>query len=344
MAQPAPFWNSARRSLWILLFLLLAIVSMLGPTYAVEALAKAAVVVAETFAQLLGNEAQPAVSRAALKGPASVDEALTPDVSQSSELVPGVATHDTDLLTIAESPPVSANLSSQNAHGSQSEGASGTLGGIGGNGNTGTGGPGGSGGPAPNGAGAAPPGDVFGQDEAITQLTQELGMSDLTSEQAAWFMAHHGGGDSLSGTPTDGRPTENMPGFDPPLGVPPFTGGSSGLGPALEEVLTGVPSVLWSPNMPPDNGARSDSSSALWSPDMPWLESATDNAALSPLGIAKLLDPADPTVLALDGNGQSPNDEPSAGRSVSSVAQVPEPSTLVMLSLGAIALARRRSC
>ena len=75
---------------------------------------------------------------------------------------------------------------------------------------------------------------------------------------------------------------------------------------------------VWSPNVPPDNGALLDNS-AWWPLNLPWLESAPDNAALSRLGIPNLLDPAIPAVAAHDGDGQSPNDEPNAERSISNV-------------------------
>jgi hypothetical protein len=291
-----------------LLFLLLATVSMVGPTYAVASasIAKAYVIVSETFAELLGNAAMPAVTSVAPQGPAGDDDALTLDASQSIESVPGLSTDDIESLVLDQTAGLGANLSSQNARRSQSEGAGGTSGEIGGNGKIGVSGSGASGGFGPTGAGAASPGYVFGQDEAISQLAQELGMPDPASDPAASSLVL-----------TDVTPAFSSPNSPTDTGAPPDTSARSD-------------------GAAPDNGA-------LWPPDMPSLEGMPDNGALAPLGIATLLDPAHPAGPPRTGSVTSMDDEASVGRSASIVAQVPEPSTLMMLSLAAIALARRRN-
>src|SRR5688572_16373122 len=115
MVQPRPFWKPGRRSLWTLLFLLLATASMIGPTYAVAGIAKASVVVSETFAQLLSAEARSAVTSAASKGPARDDDTLTPDPSQLIELVPGLTADDTESLAFGQTDRKSTRLNSSHS-------------------------------------------------------------------------------------------------------------------------------------------------------------------------------------------------------------------------------------
>lgn len=326
MVQASPLWKLGGRSLWTLLFLLLATVSMIGPTYAVAGIAKASVVVSETFAQLLSAEAMPAVTSAASKGAAPDDDALPLDASQLTELVPRLATEDTEPLARGQAAGADADVSSQNVRRSRSAGEGGSSGEIGGNGHVVT--PGGSSGLGPTGDRAASRGYVFGQDEAISQLTQELGMPAPASEPTALSLAQRAGHDGVVGSSTGDSPTAPTPRPDPPLDGPPFARGSSGFGPRLEDVLTDVTPAFSAPDRPTATGTPPNASA-------PSDGAAPDNGALWPS--------AHPTGSLLAGSVISLDDEPSAGQSASDVAQVPEPSTLMMLSLGAIALARRRN-
>jgi hypothetical protein len=320
-----------RRALWMLLFVVIATVSMVGPTQAVSGLVAASVTVSETFSNLFAGEAELPVRNSASPGHSRIIEqalmpgwepggAATPWAMDDSQLMALIAIPDGSpfpyVTDAAQSRRAGRN---QDLYGSNAPGTAAAAGRTAAF--------------APRGAGGMSSRPVVGQEEILSALTQELGIPDLQSESIAPSV----GTDSDRVTHDTGEGGPRIAAFSSPAVGPSPDFGNTDFGPVIDEISAGLglPSVLSPRELPSRPGGQSDDGTV---PDvrasLPGLPATLPN-------LPAMLPQPHSTLLPLDGDLGAPNDT-FAARIPPSVAQIPEPSTVMLLSLGALALARHR--
>lgn len=328
--------SNRRRWLFCLIFLLAGTLSLVGPTRAVSGLVTASVVVTEAFTQMLAPET------AGSKRPASaasvgqrLDEATTLAFSNLIGAEPSESVGDGIEFAAVDDRSNNALVSQtttqseagQFGGGGAPRGAR-TRAGSSGGGQAGAGGLGGGG-----------FGGGFTQDGAIEDaIAEQLGSADLGLDASTLSLV----------TPFVGSDTIELDDsiLAAPFASPPRVpisdssdGGAPSISPTAQDLSPFGPAAALSPGIPIAGGA--DTPGGDIGPAGP--NHSDRNDPFTPLVVAGLLDdlglPPDlmssRSSLAVGGNDAAENGG-------FSVAQIPEPSTVILVSLGLVAMGRRR--
>ena len=306
--------RSRRRWILTLLFILLATVSMIGPTQAVSGLVAASAAVKEAIASMLGPDAPESAPAAEVNLARSIDELMAPDFTGLIGPASSPAGAPGDVVPLGQSESAASDASSQT--GAQSStvnaGGTGSPGYRGGRPGSRFGSPGFGG--MSNGGSSAGSG-AFSQEIAETSSASE------SSESVTDPFSDDGLTSGLVPSIED-----DAKAFDPPaIGSGPGSGGGPSPGdvglPSPNGNQTPQPSVpTFSANPPANGGGPSD-------PD-----------PVPPSVLEPLLDELDvPPGIA------GPNQLRTLPASEPGVFQIPEPSMMALFAIGTAAAVRRRA-
>lgn len=323
--------RSRRRWVLTVLFIPLLTVSMMGPTQALSGVMTASVAVMETFSALVGPDtATPKAPASTRSRPQWVDDFLTPDFTKLSL---GADPASSDVGTVGSgASEADAIAGASSAAASQGQGGAGSVGASGwpGYGGGAVGAGGGGSGLGLGGGGGAPIESLAATDQG---LAQELALLDVSAGPPTFALDPGIAGDGFvpggfggsvppGGSAADTPPGGSVPGSPAGPGAGELPGGSAGNGPTLGDSLT---------PQPPASGPSSSGNPPF--PPTPFADGGPPPPIIKDL----LGDPGAESPDLPEASGTAPGGIGIGFR----LTEVPEPSTLVLISLGLAALRSR---